>query len=669
MNKILKYYLRFVFLLFPISFIPIVLDSFSFGKNLVLIIMAFLALILWTVNLVFGKEKIVKTNKLFWLFLIFTVWSLISFFRLDLGLKTQSLMLPMGMGTVGAFFILFFVWLQVNNKEESEKQFLFLTISGLIVAIVSLIVFMLPASKLPISIPKNNSLISINSAWSLTGSILGEIILLSFLVFGWLKKLLVKIKEKVEVMSYLTEAVAVAFFSLLSLLGIYRIFKLGWGVLDGTSAWVIAVEAFKRSPIFGVGIGNFVEAFNIFKPASYNLTQYWTTIFSGSSMGVLQIWTELGIVGLILIIYLVLMILKLKKTINFWQIVLFLAVVLFLPLNLISVFLLGWLLSINVWENKESKVILNVGENNFNVMPYLVGLLVLIGVSFGIFWSGKVFLGDFYIRKSLLAATKNDGGATYELQIKAIGINPNLSSYRKMYSQTNLALAQSLLSQEELSDEDKEKASTLVQQAVREAKVAISLNERNPEYWYNLAGIYRSLVGMVDDAADWSYQAYQQAILLDPTNPVLYLDMGGLFYAANNYEQADRAFEEAVINKNDFANAWYNWAHSAKQLNKIDVAVARLEQALRLVSADSGDYETAAKELDIWKKELEEVLKQQEEYLKQQQAQQQLEQKQPETLKTPQPLPIMGEEERVNIPAEDLQPPVEQTIISETPEM
>ena len=651
MNTILKYYLRAVFLLFPIVFVPIILDSFAFGKNLSLMVMAFLGLILWVIKLLTAKEKIVKTNKLFWLFLIFVIWSVISFFRLDIGVRMQSLMLPMGMGTVGSLFILFFVWMQINDKEETKKQFLFLTISGLIVGLVSLIVFMLPADKLPLSIPKNNPLISINTTWSLTGSILGEIILFAFLIFGWLKKLLFKIKEKAEVMNYLTDAVAVAFFGLLFLLDIYRTFKLGWGVLDGNSAWVIAVETFKRNPIFGIGIGNFTEAFNMFKPASYNLTKYWTSIFSGSSMGILQIWTELGIVGLVLGTYLVLMILKIKKTAKFWQVALFLAVVLFLPLNLISVFLLVWLLS-DTLENKENKLILNVGENNFNVMPYLLAVIILVGVVFGGYWMGKMFLGDYYMRQSLVAAAKNDGLKTYELQIKAVGMNPNLASYRKIYSQTNLALTQSLLSNEEISDEDKEKASTLVQQAVREAKAAISLNQKNPEYWYNLANIYKTLIGMVDGAADWSYQAYQQAIILDPTNPVMYLDMGGLFYAANNFEQADRAFEEAVTNKNDFANAWYNWANSAYKLKKIDVAVARLEQALKLVPADSGDYETAAKELEVWKKELEEAIKQQEELQKQQ-----TEQKEPETLKTADPIPT-GIDGKVEVSNEELAPPV-----------
>jgi tetratricopeptide (TPR) repeat protein len=661
MNTILKYYLRAVFLLFPIVFIPIILDGFGVGKNLSLMIMAFLALILWTIKLLTVKEKTVKTNKLFWLFLIFVIWSVISFLRLDIGLRIQSLMQPMGFGTIVSLFVLFFVWIQVNDKEEMEKQFLFLTISGLIIGVVSLMVFVLPASKLPLSIPKNNPLLSINGAWSLVGSILAEAVLFIFLVFGWIRKLFIKIKEKEEVMVYLVDAVAVAFFSLLFLLSIYRIFKLGWIVLDVNSAWIIAVETFKRNPIFGVGIGNFAEAFNMFKPASYNLTKYWASVFSGSSMGILQIWTELGIVGMSLVTYLILMVLKFKKTIKFWQIALLLVVVLFLPLNLISVFLLVWLLSSDVLEKKESKLILNVGENNFNVMPYVVAIIVLIGVCFGSFWVGKMFLGDYYMRESLVAAAKNDGLKTYELQIKAIGINPNLASYRKIYSQTNLALTQSILSEKEISDENKEKASTLIQQSVREAKTAISLNQKNPEYWYNLAAIYKSLIGLVDGAADWSYQAYQQAIIFDPVNPSLYLDMGGLFYAAGNYEQADRSFEEAVVNKNDFANAWYNWANSAKKLNKLEAAVARLEQALKLVPADSGDYETAAKELEVWKKELDEAIKKQEDLQKQQG-----EQKQPETLKTAEPLPTVNPEEKVNVPSGELEPPATEPTVEPT---
>lgn len=628
MNTIIKYFNRVIFFLFPISFIPIITDGFGLGKTISLAVLAFLSLILWTIKLITDKEKVVKTNKLFWLFLVFVIWSGVTFFRLEVGARMASLMSPIGMGTLVSLFVLFFVWLQVNDKEETKKQFLFLTISGVVAGIVSLIVFLLPANKLPLLIPKTNPLVSITANWSLISSILAEAILFIFLVFVYLKKLLKKIKEKADFKAYLMEAVTVAFFSLLLLLDIYRIFKAGWTFLDFKTVWIIATETFKNHPIFGLGIGNFLEGFNLYRPISFNLTNYWSSVFTASSMGIFQVWTELGLVGLFLGFYLVAMVAKLKKSTNFWKVVLFLVASLLLPLNIVTLFLLVWVLSGEIVATKETKLILNVGEKNLNVMPYAMAVLILVGVGFGSFWIGKIFLGDLYMRKSFVTAAKNDGTKTYEYQIKAIGFNSNLASYRKVYSQVNLSLAEAILKQSTVSDADKEKASTLVQQSVREAKAAVTLDSKNPEYWYNLAGIYKSLVGLVDGAADWSYQAYQQAVALDTVNPTYYLDMGGLLYAAEQYESAERAFEQSVTVKNDFANAWYNWAYAAKQQNKLSAAVTRLEKSLTLVPADSTDYTAAVKELETWKAELAKLVEQQEAAAKAAQTQQQTQQTQ-----------------------------------------
>ncbi len=650
-------------------------DSFGFGKNISLAMMALIGLILWVVKLITGTDKIVKTNKLFWLFLVLVIWSGITFFRLETGARMVSLMSPLGMGSVISLFVLFFLWLQVNDSKESKKQFLFLTISGIITGIGSLIVFLLPANKMPLLIPKTNPWVSISTGWSLTGSMMAEASLFIFLILGWLKKLLKKVKEKSDFKAYLMEAVAVVFFSLLFLLDVYRIFKAGWIFLDLTSSWVIAVEAFKNKAIFGMGIGNFIEAFNSYRPVSFNLTKYWSASFSGASMGILQIWTELGIVGLILTFYLVAMVLKLKGTKKFLNLVLFLAICLFLPLNLVTVFLLVWILSNGVVESKETKLILNVGEKGFNAMPYILGVLILIGVGYSGFLTTKIFLGEIYMRKSLVAASNNDGTTTYNLQNKVItSFNAKVPAYRRTFSQVNLSLASALLSNENINDEDKQKASTLVQQAVSEAKVAIALNQKDPIYWYNLAGIYKSLVGYVDGAADWSYQAYQQTVALDAANPVYYLDLGGLLYASNQYESAERAFEQAVTVKTDYANAWYNWAYAAKQQNKLSAAVTRLEQALKLVTADSTDYDAAAKELETWKAELAKLVEQQKAAAEEQQKaaaktteQQQLQEQQqlapPET-STEQTQGSVPTEEKLETPV-DLSTPTEEAVGTE----
>ena len=62
--------------------------------------------------------------------------------------------------------------------------------------------------------------------------------------------------------------------------------------------WIIAIESFKNAPIFGVGPDAFVTAFTRYKPASINLTDYWTASFGLSSNMYFHLLTTVGILGL-----------------------------------------------------------------------------------------------------------------------------------------------------------------------------------------------------------------------------------------------------------------------------------------------------------------------------------------------------------------------------------
>jgi len=637
--------------LFPISFLPVVVDGFGFGKNWLWLMLGLVGMVLWVVELLVTKSEKVKYNLPMLLGLVLVIWAGYLWTRESSGGQMSSLMNVGGMGTILATGIWWFLLVQKSDKDDRKVQLNFLSVAGVLVAITSLVVFVLPASKLPMSIPNaENPWMVLSSAWSLTGSVLAEAILMLFLALEWARRLMKKIKGGE---TYIKEAVLAAVFGLVMMLAIFKTFKAGWVVLDGQSAWVIATETFKRSPIWGAGPGNFIQAFNMFRPATYNASSYWTNAFSMSSSGILNIWTELGIVGLVIVLLLVWMAVVRKKDFDWLRIILIGGVVLFTPITLIGIMMLVWLLAQKMSEIRNAGLVVKMGEKGFNGAPWVVGLLLVGGSLYAGYWMTRVMLADVYMRQSLVAAAKNDGGTTYNLQIKAIGMNPANADYRRMYSQTNLALATSLLSVETLSDEDKEKASVLIQQAVREGKAAVSLDQQSSIYWSNLAAIYRGIVGAVEGAADYAYQAYTQAVALDPVNPSLRLELGGLLFAAERYDEADRAFEEVVVNKQDFANGWYNWANSAKKMNRIDLAVQRLTQAVALVPKESGDYEKAAKELEEWKKEYEAAVKQA------QAQQQQQQQKQPETLKTPEPLPTIGVEEEVNIPASDLEPPAD----------
>ena len=662
MKTALKIYSRIVLSVLPLFFLPIIYDAFGLGKNIFLLGSGLIGLILWLIDWLKNKREVILVNK--WLkWAIFgLVLGIISYFRSGFGAQARSELSLFGIGGLLGLTIWFFLWMQTREKGEFKKQVNWLSISAVVVGIASIFVFIIPNSKLPFVWPEKNPLISIGQNWSLTGSFLAESILFIFLLIEWGKRIAKKLKDKSDFGSYFVEAMAVVFFGLLAFLGIYKLVKSGWGYLDIRSGWVIAVETLKGKALFGVGIGNFIEAFSRFRPASFNLTNLWASTLLISSMGILHIWAELGLVGLILVILVALSIIKKRKETGFWRVIMLGAMTLLLPPTFLITFLLYWTVASNFDESKEVKIFLPLGENGFNILPYLLTIAILVVSVWGTYKVGRGVVADYYYRQSLLAASKNDGANTYNNQIKAIGLNPNLADYRAVYSQTNLALANNFMTVgtgETISPENKEKASTLIQQAVRESQAAVNLDKNIGAYWANLGSIYQSLIGVIDGTLDWSVQSYQQAIAADPVNSNYNLTLGSLMYGAKNYSMAERYFEEAVVDKPDFANAWYNRAHSAKEQNKLQDAVTFMQQALNLVSADSDDYTKAKKELDDWQKQLDEAIAQYQEQLKQQQSQQQTQKPtETESLKTPQPLPTMGEEEKVNVPAEQLEPKI-----------
>ncbi|MFH1478508.1 MAG: O-antigen ligase family protein [Candidatus Omnitrophota bacterium] len=93
--------------------------------------------------------------------------------------------------------------------------------------------------------------------------------------------------------------------------------------------WKTAINIIKYHPIFGVGPGNFQEVFLKYKIGSDTDTRYAHNLF-------LQIWVELGILGLIGLIYLLSMIVKNLRTKLQNNLILFVSIV-FMMHNIIDI--------------------------------------------------------------------------------------------------------------------------------------------------------------------------------------------------------------------------------------------------------------------------------------------------------------------------------------------
>ncbi|NIT03913.1 hypothetical protein GTO10_03190, partial [Candidatus Saccharibacteria bacterium] len=224
-----------------------------------------------------------------------------------------------------------------------------------------------------------------------------------------------------------------------------------------------------------------------------------------------------------------------------------------------------------------------------------IGFLLVLPSFF--FW-GRVYVADVAFRQSLNALVQNQGTVVYNQQIRAISLNPYNPNYRRAYSQTNFALANSIAGQAELTDQDRANITQLIQQAIREAKAATVLNPTDAANWENLAQIYRNLINFAQGADQWAIAAYQQSVITGPISPRIRLNFGGLFYSLQNFESATRQFLFAVELKPDYANGYYNLAASYREREMYAEAYLAMQTCLSLIPPDSADYQKAKGELD-----------------------------------------------------------------------
>jgi tetratricopeptide (TPR) repeat protein len=398
--------------------------------------------------------------------------------------------------------------------------------------------------------------------------------------------------------------------------------------LPPRAGYAIALETLKNTStaLLGYGPENFVNAYNRTRPAFLNLSDFWNVRFTSSSNELFHADTTAGLVGLVawvLVTVSVVRAIRAHESSQIGKVVkLITAGLLFLLIlvpgtypHLFALFVLLMLWSILMKANRNPQVAdleLNLNtlsivrpedesgatQNPVPVLPYLIGVPVLILSAVILYFAGKAYTGEMIFKQSLDAAAQNQGLETYNLQREAIIQNPYVTRYRRAYSATNLALANSISSQEELSDEDRANVSQLIQQSIREAKAAVTLDPLNSANWENLTFVYRSLINVAEGADSWTIASLAQAIQNDPVNPRLRLELGGVYYALGRYDQAIRLYQQAAELKPDWANAYFNLSAAHKQKGELTQAFDYMRQVLTLVDPETADYSKAQEELE-----------------------------------------------------------------------
>lgn len=606
----------------PLIFFPFIENTFDTAKYFWIIVAFIVAAITWSIHLFKTKEFSVKGHS----FLIPQVVMIIA-------VVASAIFSPLRMSEdfagimgVGFFLSLWVLFASTMIKKINVHVFIEVLLSiAIVLSLISILQLMGVGPTLIL-----NKLFGFQFAekfqFSPTGS---PLVTLTFLI-PILVATITEIVSSSKWSEKIFEMVGSAVILLTILVHAFLMFP---GKPDSpvtlpfSANWVIAVENLKtwNYMLIGTGPNSFSETFTINRPVQLNATLLWNVLFQTGSNTPLTLLVSLGLIGLFAWAFNALQAVRTafssKEHLSVASLVLstFIIQLIFPPnivlLTLQAAAIVVWIVSLGMSSHRSVKeMVLQFAslklkhESNQElslspVIAFLVGCLTLAGTAIVIFSFGKNMIAEYFFVQALKAAAQNDGQKAYTSLQQTLRFNPERDSYHRTYAQTNYALANAISTKEDITDEDRSNVAQLMQQAIRESRIAAGLNPQRSINWKVMAEVYRSLIGSVEKADQFTVAAYVQAIQLFPTEPSLRVDLGGVFLNAKNYDQAAQLFEQAARLKPDYPNAYYNWGKALEGMQRYEPALAAYKQALSIVSSKNPESE----QIELLKKEIDAV--------------------------------------------------------------
>ncbi len=601
-NKIILWFLIIFIGVTPLFFLPFTSEFYEFNKNALLFSSVFILLILWAVKMVVTKELSIKKTSFDLPILAIAVAFILSTIIVSPN-KWETLWLPNGTGTVITLTFLYFIITNNVSRENRIKLLNSFIVGAVVLSLTAIFQFIGLGEAF---IPEGSRVAFLRlKSWTPAGT---PLVLTTFLIAVLILALtrfisIIKKVKRESLLSLIHHPISIII--ILGGLGIslWQILVVSKPLLlPYSTSWAIVIEAFKNGKTFLLGVGpeNFLDAFSRFRPASYNLTNLWLFRFGTSGNFYFNLITTVGILGFAAWVWLMGKIIKAKKYSAYFLTIFTVSLIfLFLPVNFLTLLIFYILVA-------SAAIGLPKGQyvERSKILPVIILSLIVLfsGVSF--YFAGRVYAAEVRFRQSLVNIALNDGTNAYNNQLKAIMLNPYNDVYRISYSQTSLALADSIAGRPDLSDQDRQTITTLIQQSISEAKVAVSLNQNKVINWENLSQTYRQLINFAEGAEQWTLTSYRQTINLDPTNPELKLGLGGVYYALGEYDEAILWFQKSIDDKANFANGYYNLSAAYKEKEDFKKAHEMMLIVTNLIPTDSVDYQKARTELEELAKNL-----------------------------------------------------------------
>lgn len=608
-GKITSFFIYSLIFLFPIFFLNFTQEYYLTSKFYLLGFGLLIILATITIDFLIHKKLSWKKSSFDNVVFLFLFANLITLV-LIVPNKIDSLMYTTtGLAMIAFLTMFYFAVSNVLKHKERKGLLNILNWSSVILSVIAIVFFFDPFKN--VNLPVALQFLK-NPAFTPMGNQLDLMIYIGFFAILLIGKLISRNNQNQEAKSLKKEMFSLIsiFLSVvaISLTG-YSLFKTGFSLPPFSVTWYAAIETLK-SPLtllFGVGQGNFINLFTLIKPSDYNQTAYWNLNFSQGSSFILQLWTETGLLGLFAFASMLYMVFK-KAFRNFkvdksekgayFAVIYLIIIFIFLPVSVSALFLLFVMLT----QFTEDEIDVDAHFDTSKVLPlyFTSAALAIAFIGLTGFFLSKAYTAEYYFKKSLDGYTANDVTSFYENQRLAVITNPYGEKYRLAFSQTNLLIANNLASKkaDQITDADRQTITQAIQSGIDEAKAVVSLNPGKASNWENLALIYRNILNVAQGADAWTISAYQRAIIADPNNPILRLNLGGVYFSLQNYDEAINLFKQSISLKPDWPNAHYNLANAYFQKKDYQNSASEMQNTLTLLDPKSDDYKKAQQELD-----------------------------------------------------------------------
>lgn len=367
------------------------------------------------------------------------------------------------------------------------------------------------------------------------------------------------------------------------------------------STFDVGSHTYASSPIFGSGPGTFGAQWVKFRSPELNQTPFWNIDFPSGIGYIPTAFVTVGLLGALawlaflgLFIYLGLRSLLFRapqdSTARFVAIASFTGALFVFALSFFTVpgpavLLAGFVLAglfistLRYGTDRHEWGIIFAKNPRVGFVIVFTLTLLLLGAVIASYGVVTRYLAEVSFSKAVVALQANDLEGAQRAALASIQSNPSDRAYRLIgmvgMAQMNRIVNDQTLAPAQVQEQFQAALSTTVDASI----AATRLNPKDYQNWVLLGDVYRAVVPFnIAQAYDSSKQAYESAVALNPTNPVLPFTLAQLEIANKNAPAAESYLNTAIGLKRDYTQAIF-------LLSQLQVAQGKAREALQSAEA------------------------------------------------------------------------------------